>query len=315
VESAAAASCLPSAGSCGDWWYSIADRPAPARGDVPISLFNTADAAYFRTMRIPILAGRGFTDTDRRGGPRVAVINEELARRWWTAPQSAVGQRIKVGGPYMEGPVYEIVGVAGNVSQMGLDSAPMPEIYFAFSQRAEPMTVVIRTAGEPAALAGSVRRQVAALDANVPVQSLDVFEKRLGTTLERRRFSTLLLGIFAALAIVLAAVGIYGVLDYWVGMRQKEIAIRVALGAQRAAILRWAGWHAARLAAFGIGLGAFGAWGAARWLKNLVFGVSERDPGMMLAAAAAVIGIAVLAAGVPLRRALRVDAAANLHDA
>jgi putative ABC transport system permease protein len=241
VASAAAVNCPPSAGSCGDWWYSIAERPAPARGDVPISLFNTADSTYFRTMRIPMLAGRAFADTDRQGGPRVAVINEELARRWWTAPQFAVGQRIKIGGPYMEGPLYEIVGVAGNVSQMGLDSAPMPEIYFAFSQRASPMAVVVRTAGDPAALVAAVRRQVAALDPNVPIQSLDVFEKRLGATLERRRFSTVLLGLFAALAIVLAAVGVYGVINYWVEVRRKEIAIRMALGAQRAAILRWAG--------------------------------------------------------------------------
>jgi putative ABC transport system permease protein len=125
----------------------------------------------------------------------------------------------------------------------------------------------------------------------------------------------MLLGLFAALAMILAAVGIYGVLNYWVSARQKEIAIRLAVGAQPSAILRWAGWHVTRLAALGIGLGVFGGWGASWWLKSLVFGVSARNPGMMLAAGAAVTGIAALAASVPLWRATRIDAVRNLHHA
>jgi putative ABC transport system permease protein len=316
VEAVGAVNCPPSAGDCGDWWYSILDKPAPARADVPLSLFNTADVAYFRAMRMRLLAGREFTETDRQGGPRVVVINEELARKWWTAPQLAVGHQIKIGGPYMEGPVTEIVGVVGSVSQMGLDTAPLPEIYSPLSQKAqEGMTVMIRTAGDPAPLIPAVRRHVAAIDRNVPIQSLQLFEKRLGATLERRRFSTLLLALFAALAMILAAVGIYGVLNYWVSVRQKEIAIRLAVGAQRSAILSWAGWHAARLVVLGIGLGAFGGWGASRWLKSMVFGISARNPAMMLAAGVAVIGIATMAACVPLWRTTRVDVVRNLHDA
>ena len=315
VESVGAVHCPPSAGDCGDWWYSILDKPAPARGDVPLSLFNTADTAYFQTMGMRILAGRGFTNADRSGGSRVAVINEVVARKWWTAPRLALGQRIKVGGPYMEGPVYQIVGVSANVSQMGLDTAPMPEIYFAFSQKpSQQMVVMIRTAGDPARFIPTVRRRVAAMDRNVPIQSLRPFEKWMEAPLERRRFSTLLLGLFAALAMILAAVGIYGVLNYWVGVRQKEIAIRQAMGAPRSAILRWAGWHATRLVALGIALGAFGAWGASRWLKSMLFGVSESDPAMMILAGATVIVIATFAAGLPLWRATRVDTVRYLHD-
>lgn len=316
VEDVGAVMCPPGAGDCGDWWYSILENPTPARSDVPVSLFNIADTSYFSAMHMRLLAGRGFSEADRANGTLVTVINEELARNCWADPRLAVGHHLKVGGPYADGPTLEIVGVVANVSQMGLDGEPMPEFYYAFSQHpSEAMVAMIRTTGDPVALMPVVRRQVSAIDRNVPIQSLRTVEEWLGATLERRRFSTMLLGLFAVLAMILAAVGIYGVLNYWVSARQKEIAIRLAVGAQPAAILRWAGSHATRLAALGIGLGVFGGWGASLWLKSLVFGVSARNPGMMLAAGAAVIGIAALAASVPVWRATRIDAVRNLHDA
>ena len=316
VKTVGAVESPPSSGDNWDWWYSILDRPAPGRSDVPLSVFNIADTGYFRAMRMRLLAGRGFTGADRAGGPPTAVVNEELARKWWAAPQLALGQRIKYGGPYMDGATYEIVGVVASVSQEGLDTAPMPETYFAFSQQASPaMVVMIRTAGDPAALIPTVRRQLASMDRNVPIQSLRPFEKWLGAPLARRRFSTLLFLVFAALAMILAAVGIYGILSYWVSVRQKEIAIRMAVGARRLAILRWGGLHATRLVAFGIGLGAFGAWGASRWIASLLFAVSPRNPGVILGSGAAVIAIAALAASIPLWRATRVDAVHYLHDA
>jgi predicted permease len=316
VEDVGAVMCPPGAGDCGDWWYSILENPAPARNEVPVSLFNIADASYFGAMHMRLLAGRGFSEADRPNGTLVTVINEELAHNWWAEPRLAVGHHLKVGGPYADGPTLEIVGVVGNVSQMGLDGEPAPGFYYAFSQHpSEAMVVMIRTTGDPVASMPDARRRVSALDRNVPIQSLRTVEQWLGATLERRRFTTMLLGLFAALAMILAAVGIYGVLNYWVSARQKEIAIRLAVGAQPAAILRWAGLHATRLAALGIGLGVLGGWGASQWLKTLVFGVSARNPGMMFAAGAAVIGIAALAASVPVWRATRIDAVRNLHDA
>ena len=316
VQAAGAVNCPPSAGDCGDWWYSILDQPAPARTDVPVSLFNTADSAYFQTMHMRLLAGRVFLDTDRAARTRVAVINEVIARKWWRSPQLALGHPIKVGGPYMEGPAYEIVGVVGNVSQMGLDTAPMPEIYFAFSQHPlQAMVVMIRASGDPTGLMAAVRRHVASIDPNVPIQSLKPFEQWLSAPLARRRFSTWLLAVFAGLAMILAAVGIYGVLNYWVSARQKEIAIRLALGARHWAILRWVGSHAMRLTVMGITLGTFGAWAASRWLASLVFGVPADSPKMMSAAACLVIAAAALSASIPLWRATRVDAVRNLHDA
>jgi predicted permease len=315
VESVGAVNCPPSAGDCGDWWYSILGKPAPARSDVPLFLLNTADSAYFRVMRMHLLAGRGFTDSDRKGGLPVAVINEEIARKWWRTPREALGYQLKIGGPYLKGPVYEIVGVVGNVSQMGLDTAPLPEVYFPFSQRSSPrMVVMIRTTADPNPLIPSIRHRVASVDRNLPIQSLRPFEKWLGATLERRRFTTLLLGIFAVLAMILATVGIYGVLNYWVNVRHNEIAIRLALGAQQSAILRWAGLHALRLAVAGTAIGALGASVASRSLKNMVFGVSAENPGMLVTAGAAVVALAALAATVPLWRATKVDAVRNLHS-
>jgi predicted permease len=316
VEDAGLVMCPPGGGDCGDYWYSILEKPPLTRDDVPLSLFNIVDDGYFRTANVRFLAGRAFNDADRPDGSRVTIINEQLARQLWPDPRLALGQHLKVGGPYMEGPTLEIVGVIANVSQMGLDAEQMPTFYYPFSQNpSSAMVVTIRTSGDPTRWMNAARRHVSALDRNVPIQSLRTAEDWLGATLERRRFATLLLGLFGALAMILAAVGIYGVLNYWVNARQREIAIRLAIGASRSAILRWAGLHAARLAIAGIVLGAIGAWTASRWLESIVFGVTARSPLMLLVAGAAVIGIAGLAASLPLWRATHTDAVRNLHQA
>ncbi len=306
--------CPPASGAanCSDWWYSIVGAPAPARADVPISIYTLADPEYFQIMGIPLREGRSFTAADRKGA-LVAVVNEVLARKWWPK-ETAVGQSIKVGGPYMEGPIYEIVGVVGNVGQEGLDVSPKPEIYRPFAQDAsETMVAMIRTSGDPAALSSAVRRVVASIDRNLPIQSLRPFEKTIAATLDRRRFSTLLLAIFAGLALTLSAVGVYGLLNYWVTSREEEIAIRLALGARRSAILSWAGWQASKLVAAGIVLGVAAALAASHWLDSQVFGISPRDSNMMIAAALLVTAIAALSAAVPLARAVRVDAARKLQ--
>jgi predicted permease len=316
IEDVGLVNCPPGRGDCGDYWYSILEKPTPTRDGVPLSLFDVADASYFRAARIRLIAGRTFNESDRAGGSQVTMINEQLARQEWSHPRLALGQHLKVGGPYAEGPTLEIVGVVANVSQEGLDAERSPTFYYPFSQKpSSAMVVTLRTKGDPAQWMGAARRQVSALDRNVPIQSLRTAEDWLGATLERRRFATLLLGLFGGLAMLLVAVGIYGVLNYWVSARQREIAIRLAIGAQRSTILRWAGLHATRLAVIGILLGAIGAWSAARWLESLVFGVKAHSPLMMLFAAVAVIAIAALAASLPLWRATHMDAVRNLHEA
>jgi putative ABC transport system permease protein len=310
VTATGAVNCPPTAGDCGDWFYSVQDRPAPQPGEVPITLFNTADSDYFATMRIPLREGRAFTDHDP---PYVAIVNQTFARKWWPK-QSAIGGRIKWGGPYRDGPIYQIVGVVGDVAQMGLGTEPNPEIYLTLSPSdSAGMVMMIRAGGDPLLLAPAVRRRVAAIDPNLPIQSLRPFTQTAAASLAERRFSTVLLALFAGLAMILAAVGIYGLLNYWVRVREDEIAIRMALGAPRPVILRWAGWQALRLALAGAALGMLAGWAAARSLENLVFGVSARNFTTLAGAALAVVGIAMLAAALPVWRATQVDTLDKLH--
>jgi ABC-type antimicrobial peptide transport system permease subunit len=213
----------------------------------------------------------------------------------------------------MEGPTCQIVGVVGDVNQAGLDVESFSEIYVKGSQNG--MVVMVRAAGEPAGLIPAIRRELASLDPNVPIVSIQQLQMRMEATLERRRFSTLLFGIFAGLAVILTAVGIYGSLNYWVATRKKEIAIRMALGARRSEILWWTGWHVSRIAAAGIALGTIGCLGASRLLGSMVFGISASNPLTLLAACLAVIALASLAACVPIWRATRVDAIHHLRDA
>ncbi len=314
VESVGAVNCP--IGDCWDYWYSIPGKRVPSQADVPMTLLNIADPEYFRTLKVPLIAGRNFDSSDRAGTLPVAIINQEIARQFWSSPQAAVGGQIKYGGPYAEGPTYQIVGVVGSVKQLGLDQDVLEQVYLPFSQRASSgMVIMIRTAGDPSALMSAVRRQLTAIDKNVPTQSLRPFQQWLGSTLERRRFSTWLLGLFTLLAMTLAAVGVYGVLNYWVSVRQREIAIRLAMGARRPEILRWAGGHALRLALLGGALGSLGSWAASRWVKSELFGASAQNVGMMFASAFAVLMIVLLAAALPLLKATRVDAVRNLHDA
>lgn len=315
VVDAGAVMCPPAVGDCGDFFYSVVGKPAPAQGDVPVAFVNVADPRYFEALRIPLREGRFFSETDRAGGPPVAVVNENFARRWWPK-EPAIGHRIKWGGPYMPGAVREIVGVVGDVSRMGLDEKPGPEIYLPMAQSpSNGMALMIRTAGDPRALIAEVRRRVAALDRNLPVQRLRTLEDNLAASLSRRKFSTALLTLFAALAMTLAAIGIYGVLNYWVLVREDEIAVRLAMGAQPSAILRWACAAVMRLAVLGIALGMAGAWAASRWLESLVYGVSPRSPAMMAASAAIVLAIAAISSAIPLLRAMRVDAVRHLRRA
>jgi putative ABC transport system permease protein len=312
AQDAGAVYCPPPKGDCGDWWYSMVGAPVPAKDDVPMSLFNVAGPGYFETMRIPLREGRTFNSADRASAPLVAIVNETVARQWFPR-QSAVGHVIKFGGPYMPGATFEIVGVVGNVNQEGMGTVPYPEIYRPFSQDPRAaMVAMIRTTGDPSSIAPAVRRVVGSLDRNLPILSLVPMETRMAATLERRRFATMLLAIFAGLALTLSAVGVYGLLSYWVTAREQEIAIRLALGARRSAILSWAGAAASKLLAAGIVLGVLAAWAASYMLTALVFGISPRDTTTLLAAALAVTAIGALSAALPLARATAVNAADKL---
>ncbi len=314
VAEVSAVHCPPPMGDCGDWFYSVQGQPDPPRDQVPISLFNSADPGYFHMMGIPMTQGREFSQTDRADGPKIVVINETFARRWWPH-ESAVGHQIKVGGPYQKGDLLEIVGVAGDVRQFGRDEKPEVELYLASTQKVRTgKSYMVRATGDSQPLIPAIRAAVASLDRNLPLQRLGTMEAALGAGLARRRFSTMLLALFAGLAMLLAAVGIYGLLNYWVTSREPEIAVRLALGASPARILRWTSFHALRLAVAGVAIGGVGGWFAARLLSDLVFGIPPHSPATLAAAAIAVLAIAFLAAALPSWRAARVDAAHRLHQ-
>ncbi len=314
VVSVSSVFCAPGAGDCGDNWYSVVGRPTPARNEVPLTLVNAASADYFQMMGIPILEGRALNDaTDANRS--VVLINQRLARRWWPR-ESAVGHQLKLGGPYLDGDIVEIAGVAGNVKPFERDSQSMPEIYLlASTQRASDMTILVRAAADPIALVPAIRQQVRTLDKNLPLQSIATAEESLYAGLGSRRFTTFLLTLFAGLAMLLAAIGIYGLLSYWVAVREPEIAVRLALGARPGAILRWTSAQALRLAAIGIAFGSIGGWFAANLLESLVYGIPPRNPATMAAAALAVTAIAFASALIPARRAASVDPARRLHHA
>jgi predicted permease len=315
IESAGAVNCPPGAGDCGDFWYSVVERPTPGREDVPLTLINSADPGYFASMGIGLVAGRAPSSQDRAGSPPVAVINEELAHAWWKDDRSALGQHIKLGGPYRDGAVLEIVGVAANVPQMGLDSDLFPQIYLPAAQRTDAsMVVMVRTRGTPESAIGTVRQTLASVDKDIPIRSLKPLDQWLGATLLRRRFITLLLALFAGIAVILAAIGCYGVLNYWVSSRRQEIAIRMAVGAGTLAIVRRTGRQAAKLGAIGLILGLAGSWGVARWVDSLVFKVSIHDPVVLSLAALAAMATVLVSAAVPLWRATRIDPIETLHE-
>ncbi|MBS1802844.1 MAG: ABC transporter permease [Acidobacteria bacterium] len=316
VESVGIVNCPPAAGDCGDWWYSIAEKPAPSRDDVPLTLLNMADPQYFSTMRMRLIAGRAPSSDNRAASPPVAVINQELAHAWWKDARSAIGQHIKLGGPYMKGPVLEIVGVVANVPQLGLDSPPLPEIYFPSEQRASSgMVLAIRTLGDTASVISSVAKTLASIDSDVPIQSLKPFDERLGATLKQRRFIALLLAIFAGIAVLLAAIGCYGVLNFWVRSRKQEIAIRIAMGAGVSAILRRTGRQVAVLGALGLAIGIAGSFFASRWVGSMVFGITAHDPIVLCFAAIAALPMITAAAAMPLWRAVRISPIETLHEA
>jgi putative ABC transport system permease protein len=307
VISAGAVDCPPATSDCNDWFFSVPGRAPAASADDSISLFVAADPQYFQTLRIPVIEGRPFVATDRGGSPRVAVLSARLAHRIWPAG-SAIGQRIKVGPPQDPGDILEVVGVVGDVRGESLDGEALPEIFQPLAQSPKrAMAVLLRTSVAPESLEATVRRRVSELDPAVPLQSLRTMPERLASTLARRRFGTGLLVAFALLALLLAAVGIFGLLDFWVRAHEREIAVRAALGASRPQLIGEVFRRLLPLAASGATVGVLGAVAATHSLEGLIYGVSPADPVTWVAAVIAVVGIAFAGAAAPAWHAVRID--------
>jgi putative ABC transport system permease protein len=269
-------------------------------------------AGYFRTLGIPLLAGRAFTDADSPQSPRVAVISAAMANRYWPAG-NAVGQRVRFG----LSTIVEIVGVVGDVRQRDPARAPEPLLYIPLEQDAEPwnlMAFALRTQGDPALLAAAARDAVLSVDPNQPVSRIRTIDEIADTLVAGRRFNTLLLGLFSAVALFLAGIGTYGVMAYSVTRRTREIGVRMALGARPIDVLRMVLGQGASLVVVAIGLGIAGAFATNRLLAQQLFEVSATDPGTLTAGAATLCLFALLACYLPARRATRVEPIEALRE-
>jgi putative ABC transport system permease protein len=263
---------------------------------------------YFRAMGIPLLTGRSFTDADKEGTLPVAIVNKELVRENWPA-QNPIGKRLKMHGDKF--PWLTVIGVAGNVRTQGLDIGFFPEIYMPYTQysswQERPFDLVIRTFGQPLSIVSGVRSTVAELDKNLPISDIRTLDQVTSETLSLKNFLTVLLTSFAGLALLLAAVGIYGVMAYSVAQRIREVGIRMALGAERSDILRGVIRQGLALAFVGIAVGLVGAFGLTRFLSTQLYGVKATDPLTFTVVPFVLVTVAFFAAYIPARRASRVD--------
>jgi len=309
VESASAVMPLPLSDNNIGTSFQIEGRPVP-RSEEPGTQFRCVGADYFKTMRIPLLAGRTFNAADTRTSRPVVIINETLAKKFFPN-ENPIGKRIKPGvSDSGDSVMREIVGVVGDVKHRTLWRAPDPESYVPYDQTAlGGMTLVVRAAGDadPRSLLSAIREQVKAQDAGLPLYAVRTLEEYVSGSVAQRRFIALVLGVFAALAAVLAAVGLYGVMSYAVAQRTHEIGVRVALGAESTDVLRLIVGQGLRLTLFGVTLGWLGALGGSRLLTGMLFGVGPNDPLTFAGVAAGFVAVALAACYVPARRAARVD--------
>lgn len=273
-------------------------------GGRPILEFRTVSLDYFSTLGIPLRAGRFFNEEDFKQFD--TVINETMARRFWPHGD-ALGKRINLCSLDPKPCWSTIIGIAGNVSQYGLDHAPTYDAYFCGEWGGWTRYLIVRTASDPLSLAAAVTEVVHRFDPNLPVTHVMAMDNLIADSVSPRRFSSVLVAIFAGLALLLAAIGIYGVMSYTVGQRTQEIGIRMALGAQPANVQRMILSEAARLTLAGVALGLAGAFVLARFLSSLLFGVGTYDPITFAGVAVLLTGVALTASCIPARRAVRVD--------
>ena len=310
VKSAAAIGELPLSGSNTSDNFTIEGRPAVPKEEQPLVECRTITPHYFESMDIPLLKGRDFSDTDTKQTPNVVIINESFARRHF-ADEDPLGHRIKLQGQFRD-PLL-IVGVVGNVRDLGLDEQPTPEIYFPYLQNPlgetfdRSMTIVVRTKTDPSGMAEALRGEMLSLDKTLPVYALKPMTEYLRDSLSRRRFNMVLLTVFAAVALLLAAVGIYGVISYSVSQRTHEIGIRVAVGAQSQDIFKLVIGQAMMLTLVGVAAGIVVALALTRLMESLLFEVSTTDPLTFAVISAVLTGVALTACFVPARRATKVD--------
>ena len=314
VISVGAVGHLPLTGANAGRALSIEGRPDPGSGNMPAASYSVACPGTFATLGIPLVAGREFTARDSLEAPAVAVINRRLAREIWPG-EPAVGKRFKIGFLNSDNPWMTVVGVVENFRHRGLDLDQAPSFYRPYQQAAWPvMSVVVKTAAAPEPLTKAITRAVTVVEPNQAVSGVRTMESVVGTSVTSRRFSMYLLSGFAVLALILAAVGIAGVVGYSVVQRTPEIGVRVALGARRLDVLRLILGHSLAWAIGGVVTGIAGAIWLLRLLGTMLYDVTPYDPGVLGSVSIVLLAVVVGASYLPARRAMRVDAVTALRQ-
>ena len=311
VRSAAAASFLPVSGGGSIIHFNITGHPPKSPHEFVAAGYRTITPNYLETLGVPLLQGRFFTRGDNEKSPAVVIINATMAHTFFPN-ENPLGKRLQLGAlPEQEVPTMEIVGVVGDV-HFGLGTDPQAEMYLPYRQAdlllpVFQLSVILRTAGDPALQTSALRSALAEIDPNQPLVKVRTMEENMATTVAQPRFRTWLIGILAMLALVLAAVGVYGVMSYTVTQRTSEIGVRVALGAQPKDVFRIIVGEGLRLALFGVGVGLVAALVLTRLLQSFLFGISAYDPLTFIAVSLLLTLVAVAASYFPARRATRVD--------
>ncbi len=287
--------------------FSIVGNPPLTPGKSTTADYATVSPDYFHVMRIPLLRGRIFSENDAPSNPQVAIISETLARRYFPN-QDPIGRHMRFGFPPNGDVSREIIGVVGDVRDVALSRKPGPMMYVPFTQA--PLyggEVVVRSSSSAASVAAAIHRTVRSIDRALPVTDIESFPKAVAATVAQERFRTLLMSAFSGIALILAAVGIFGVISYSVSQRTREMGIRIALGARQHDVLRLILGQGAKLALLGLGTGAVAALVLTHFMASLLYGISATDPLTFAAVCITLLGVAVAACYIPARRAMRVD--------
>jgi putative ABC transport system permease protein len=308
VEACGATTSIPLRGIDSKQLFYIEGRPHGSPQDYTGSSSRTITPGYFRALNIAILRGRDVTEQDREGSPGVAVVNEAYQRRFFPG-EDPIGKRLKLGrGPDSDSPYLTIVGVVSDIKHTGLNKEAAPEFYLSYLQSPEfLMTVAVKTDREPQAILAAIRNEIAAIDRDQPLAKVALLEQLLSDSVAGQRFNTLLLGLFATLALALAVVGVYGVMSYSAAQRTQEIGIRIALGAQRKDIMKLIVGQGLTLTVIGVAIGLIASYGLTRLLEKFLFGISATDTMIFAAVSVLLCAVTLLACFIPARRATRVD--------
>jgi len=313
VQNAATVDNLPFSGNAFNTSFTIEGRPTGPTTETPRAYYRVISPDYFPAIGIELHKGNQFTDRDTAEQPGVAIVNETAAQRYWPGVDP-LGKRIKRGRPESKNPWLTVIGIVSGSRQLSLKEGSQPEIYVPYLQNPGlTFTLVARTASDPRSLTGALRKEVLSADREIPAVNIKLMEELISNSVAKERFYVLLLAVFAALALILAAVGVYGVMSYSVTLRTRDIGIRMALGARPVDIFKHIVGQALLLGLIGLGVGIVLAITSTRVMSSLLYGINATDPLTLAITSLVLLAVALLASYLPARRATRVDPLVTLR--